>query len=127
MNQLAWMVGVSGVAWLLVTVVSAGEANPEVLYGMAGPLAIAGASWITYERVHAVAPERLTNVMIVALAMKMVFFGGYVIVMLRVLALRPIPFVVSFAGYFIALHAMEALFLRRLLMDDLRSPTSERA
>jgi hypothetical protein len=38
-----------------------------------------------------------------------------------------VPFVVSFAAYFLALHAMEALFLRRLLMDDLRSPSGERA
>ena len=45
------------------------------------------------------------------------------VVMLRVLDLRPVPFVVSFTGYFIALHTMEALFLRRLF-DDLRSPTA---
>ena len=34
--------------------------------------------------------------------------------MLRVLELRPLPFVVSFTGYFIALHVIEALFMRRL-------------
>ena len=34
--------------------------------------------------------------------------------MLRVLALRPVPFVLSFTSYFIALHATEALFMRRL-------------
>jgi hypothetical protein len=38
-----------------------------------------------------------------------------------------VPFVVSFAAYFIALHTIEATFLRRLVMNDLRSPTSERA
>jgi hypothetical protein len=43
-----------------------------------------------------------------------VFFGAYVVVMLRVLALRPGPFVASFTSYFIALHMMEALFMRRL-------------
>jgi hypothetical protein len=47
--------------------------------------------------------------------------------MLRGLDLRPVPFIVSFAAYFIALHTIEATFLRRLLMNDLRSPTSERA
>ena len=54
--------------------------------------------------------------MMTALVLKMVFFGVYVGVMLRGLSLRPVPFVVSFAAYFIALHAMEAMFLRRLLM-----------
>jgi hypothetical protein len=44
----------------------------------------------------------------------MVFFGAYVAVMLAVLRLRPIPFVLSFTGYFIGLYLMEALYLRRL-------------
>ena len=43
------------------------------------------------------------------------FFGVYVVVMLRVMMLRPVPFVVSFTAYFITLYAMEALLLRRLL------------
>jgi hypothetical protein len=34
--------------------------------------------------------------------------------MLRVVGLRPVPFAVSFTGYFIALHLTEALFMRRL-------------
>jgi hypothetical protein len=93
---------------------------------MAGPLASAVGSWVAYERAHRSAPGRLTNVMIAALVVKMVFFGGYVVMMLRGLDLRPVPFVVSFAAYFIALHVMEALFLRRLLINDLRSPSGER-
>jgi hypothetical protein len=126
MNALGWMVAVSGTSWLLVTAI-AGDTGPELFWGMAGPLACALASWVAYARAHRAAPGRLTNVMMMALAVKMVFFGAYVFVMLRVLGLRPAPFVVSFAGYFIALYAMEALFLRRLLMDDLRSPSGERA
>jgi hypothetical protein len=114
-------------SWLAVAATSKGSADPEVLLGMAGPLVSAVGSWMAYERAHQSAPGRLTNVMIAALAVKMVFFGVYVGVMLRGLNLRPVPFVASFAAYFIALHAMEAMFLRRLLMNDLRSPTSERA
>jgi hypothetical protein len=45
--------------------------------------------------------------------------------MLKGAGLRPTPFVVSFAGYFIALHAMEAFFLRRLFADVSRSSSSE--
>ena len=54
-------------------------------------------------------PERLTSLMIAAFAGKMVFFGAYVAVMLKVLSLRPVPFVVSFTSSFIALYLMEAL------------------
>jgi hypothetical protein len=38
----------------------------------------------------------------------------YVAVMLKLLSLRPVPFVFAFTSYFIALYAMQALFLRRL-------------
>ena len=65
-------------------------------------------------------PERLTAVMIAGLGIKAVFFGVYVAVMLRPLALRATPFVASFTGYFIALHMMEALFMRRLFADGMR-------
>jgi hypothetical protein len=34
--------------------------------------------------------------------------------MLRLLSLRPVPFVTAFVTYFIALYAMQALFLKRL-------------
>jgi hypothetical protein len=127
MRPAAWMAGASLSSWLVMTMTSNGLGDPEVLLGMAGPLASAVGSWLAYERVHRLTPARLTSVMIGALALKMVFFGGYVSVMLRGLDLRPVPFVASFAAYFIALHAMEAMFLRRLLMNDLRSPSSERA
>jgi hypothetical protein len=127
MKPVAWMAGVSLASWLVMRVTSAGRGDPEVLFGMAGPLASAVGSWVAYERAHRSAPGRLTNVMIAALAVKMVFFGGYVAAMLRGLDLRPVPFVVSFAAYFIVLHVMEAMFLRRLLMNDLRSPGGERA
>lgn len=127
MTAVAWMAGASLISWLVTTLGTDGRWDPEVLLGMAGPLASAVGSWFAYERAHRSAPGRLTNVMITALAVKMVFFGGYVGVMLRGLDLRPVPFIASFAAYFIALHTMEATFLRRLLMNDLRSPTSERA
>src|SRR6188474_115514 len=127
MKPALWMTGMGLMSWLAVAATSKGSADPEVLLGMAGPLVSAVGSWMAYERAHRSAPGRLTNVMIAALAVKMVFFGVYVGVMLRGLNLRPVPFVASFAAYFIALHAMEATFLRRLLMNDLRSPSSERA
>ena len=127
MKPVAWMTGFGLTPWLAAAVAFEGRGDPEVLLGMAGPLVSAVGSWVAYERAHRSAPGRLTSVMIAALAVKMVFFGGYVGVVLRGLDMRPVPFVASFAAYFIALYAMEAAFLRRLLMNDLRSPTSERA
>ena len=122
MTPLAWMAGVSLASWLAVTTVS-GDANPEALFGMAGPLLAACASWVAVERMHAAAPERVMSVMLTAFMVKMMFFGVYVAGMLRGLEVRRTPFVVSFTIYFVALYAMEALFLKRLFENGRQRPS----
>jgi len=114
MNALGWMVGGSLASWLVVTTLAPRPVNPEVWWGMAGPLAASVITWLLVERAHARAPERVMNVLMPAFGVKMLFFGVYVAVMLRGVGLRPIPFVVSFTAYFIGLYAMQALFLQRL-------------
>ena len=118
------MAGASGAAWVLVTALLGDRANPEAAWGIAGPLVSAIVSWMAY--VRAAAPERLTRVMITAFALKLMFFSVYVTVAMRVLELRAAPFVVSFTSAFIALHAMEAFSLRRLVMGAMCSPSRER-
>ena len=108
------MAGAAIGSWLVVTVIGGDRVNPETLFGMAGPLVAVCASWIATQRTHRSAPERVLAVMIVWFALKFVFFGLYVTVMLKLLSLRPVPFVVAFVSYFIALYAMQALFLKRL-------------
>ena len=116
---LLWMAGTCTAAWLVVVAVAPGF-NPEALLGIVGPLASALVTWIVVARAVKV-PERVTGVMVTGLAVKMVFFGDYVAGMLKGAGLRPVPFVVSFAASFIALHAMEAGFLRRLFAEMQRS------
>lgn len=111
------MTGACVASWLLVTAL-AGPAHPEVLFGMVGPLLSACATWLAIETAHRAAPARVTAVMIAGFGAKMVFFGVYVAIMLRGLELRPVPFVVSFTAYFVALYAMEALFLKRLTTPE---------
>ena len=86
----------------------------EVWVGMLAPLLVVSITWALIERVYTSAPERLTSVMMLAFAGKLVFFGAYVGLAIGVLRLNPVPFAVSFAGYFIALHMIEALWLKRL-------------
>ena len=114
MTPVWWMVGVSVGSWLLITAALRGSANPEVLLGMAGPLASSVVTWVAVVRANARAPERVFRVLIKGLAGKMVFFGVYVVAVLRALPLRPTWFVASFTAYFIGLYAMQAVFLRRL-------------
>jgi len=121
---LLWMAGICAGGWLAVLAV-APQLNPEALLGMVGPLASALATWIVVARTAAAAPGKVTGVMVTGLAVKMVFFAVYVAGMVKGAGMRPAPFMVSFAGSFIALHAMEAMFLRRLFAGMQRSSPSE--
>jgi len=108
------MVGACAASWLATLIFVPWQMGFEVLCGMLGPLAAAVLSWVLAERQYRQRPEALTSLMIVLFGAKLVFFAAYVTVMLRLLLLRPIPFVVSFTIYFIVLHLIEALYLRRL-------------
>ena len=89
----------------------------DVWLGMLAPLLVVGITWIVTERVYRETPERLTAVMIGGFAGKLVFFGAYVVLVIGVLGVQPVPFAVSFTGYFVALHLVEALWLKRLFVS----------
>lgn len=121
MIQVAWMAGPSVAAWLVTLAVVERSVGMAVFFGMLGPLVLACVSWVLSERTYKRDPRALTGLMLTAFAFKMVFFGLYVAVMLRVLHLPAVPFAVSFSSYFIALHFVEALFLKRLFGSDPRA------
>ena len=114
MKPAWWMAGSALVSWLIVAVIPGVESDREVLFGMLAPLVGALGTWVLVARTYPSNPERLTGVMVAAFGGKLVFFGAYVTVMLKVLQLQPLPFVISFTVYFIALHMFEALCLQRL-------------
>jgi hypothetical protein len=114
------MAGASLLSWLAVTALARPAVNPEVLLGMLGPLVGTAGTVMLTERVHAVAPRGVMRALLFAFGAKVVFFGGYVVAMLEVLELRPVPFMVSFTCYFVALYGIEALFLKRLLQEGTR-------
>jgi hypothetical protein len=91
-----------------------GTAFQDVGFGMVGPLVAAGGSWVMIERTFRRDPARVTPLMYQSLLLKMVFFAAYIVAGIQGLSLRPTAFVVSFAGYFLALHVIEAIWLRRL-------------
>ena len=114
MKLVIWMVVGSMASWFGVAIFLDQRTGLEILCGMFGPLVAVAGTWIAAQWVYDRNPVDLTPMMITGFAAKLVFFGGYVSVMLKVLGLRPIPFMVSFTSYFIALYFIEALFLRRL-------------
>ena len=106
-------------AWLAATLF--GAPTREVFLGMIAPLVATAVTWILAKRVCRRNPEQVTAVMIAALGAKLVFFGAYVVVMLKVLALDPIPFIVSFTIFYIALHLTGAVGIQRLMASELRA------
>ena len=122
MNEVRWMSGAAVASWLAASVVFGTALTGELLLGMVGPLAAVVVSWVVAERTWRASPERLTAVMIAAFAAKMVFFGVYVTIMLKVLNVRPLPFVISFTCSFIGLHLFEALCLQRFFAAKTPAP-----
>ena len=120
MKTVAWMVGVSVTAALAAIAWFGTRIGAEVVLGLLAPLVIAIGSWVLIEQTYRRTPERVTGLMMAGFAGKMVIFGVYVAVMLKGLALQPIPFVASFTASFIALHLMEAFALRRLFANGPR-------
>ncbi len=117
------MVGSGVLSWLAVAALPGVESDVEILFGMIAPLAGAVATWVLVVRTYPTRPERLTPLMVAAFGGKAVFFVAYVMVMLGVLSLQPLPFVVSFTTYFIALHIYVALCLQRLFAGN--SPAAQ--
>jgi hypothetical protein len=115
------MVAGSVASWLAAAALLGTRTSLEVLCGMIGPLVMASGTWVLAERTYRQKPEQLTSLMIVAFGGKLLFFGTYVVIMLNVVALRPVPFVAGFMTYFIALHVTEALYLRRLFAAGARA------
>ena len=85
-----------------------------VVGGIIGPLVATLATWVVVTRTHRRNPAGVMNVMLAAFLAKAVFFGVYVVVMIRVLELQPVPFIVSFAAAFIALYTVQGLLFARL-------------
>ena len=113
------MIGGSVVAWT-VTVGIWGEAvGLDVGFGLAGPLVAALGTWVLIARTVPADPGRLTRRLLGAFAAKIVFFGVFVVAGMRGLGLRPVAFVTSFTVSFVALHAVEAILLRRALTRSL--------
>ena len=92
-----------------------------VIGGMIGPLVAVMATWFAVRRTYRRDPVAVQRVMLGAFFAKFVFFGVYVVVMLKVFRLEAVPFVVSFAVSFLSLYALQAVMLARLF----RRSTSE--
>jgi hypothetical protein len=115
------MVGLSALSGALATAALGARGGAEVWLGMMAPLVVVSGTWIITARTFRRNPERVTSLMMTAFVGKLVLFGVYVTLVIGVFHVRPMPFAVSFASYFIALHMAEAICLQRLFAERMRT------
>lgn len=119
MKPVWWMSTVSVLSAIGASMASG--APLEIWLGMVAPLIVVISSWAAMARTYHKQPDRLTSVMMMAFFGKLLFFGGYVGVVVGILHVRPVPFAASFAVYFIALYAAEAVCLQRMFAERMRT------
>ena len=113
--KAVWYITAGCVAsWLVVGIGLARDAAVEILLGMGAPLAITVATLVLIERTYKRDPRDVTSMLIRAFIVKMVLIGAYVATVLGVLSVQANPFIISFTSYFIGLHFVEFLCLRRI-------------
>ena len=86
----------------------------EIFLGMVAPLLISIISIYFVKRGHSISSEKVTAILTKSFLIKMVLFALYFIIILNFYAFEPIPFVVSFTGFFILFYMIEAAFLQKL-------------
>jgi hypothetical protein len=121
MKPLLTMVGASLVVWLMATTVSGMAAVPEAALGTLGPLVAACGSWMLIERTMRRHATQVTPMMLKLFAVKMLFFGLFVVIAIVALGMRPVPFMITFTSAFVTLYLLEAFYLHRLFADGLRA------
>jgi hypothetical protein len=106
----------------LVTVVAREAVGPAFL-GMVAPLVVGLATIRLVEHTVRTDLMRLTSRMTAAFAAKVVFYALYVFIVMGWLQAEPVPFTLSFAFYFMALHLTEALYFKTLLAESVARTT----
>ena len=116
MKQVGWMAAGCLGSWAIASSV-AGRPT-ELFLGMAGPLVVAAATWLAVERAQRHGAARVTRVLMSAFALKMLFFGGYVVAVSRVPQVDLAFFGGAFFVYFVVLYVVQAILLRGLTMPQ---------
>jgi hypothetical protein len=111
--EVTWMTAICLGAWWAAAWIAPAHAA-AIFFGMLGPLVAVAGTWLVVVRTARVNPAGMTAVMMAGFAVKLVFFGAYVVAVVRFAGVEAVPFVTSFVVYLITLYAIEARLLQRL-------------
>ena len=59
-------------------------------------------------------PFLVTKILVKGFALKMVYYGATVLILFKLYSFEPIPFICSFSGFFLGLHVLEAVIIKRI-------------
>jgi len=85
------------------------------ILGMVIPWSISLISIVKTRSVYTLNPEKLIKHMTTAMLIKMMSYGLLLIIIFTFISFNPLPFIISFTGYFLALHITEAFTLRFII------------
>ena len=86
----------------------------ELFFGWFGPV-VSGAVTIYFvQRESKKGLSLITKTLVIGFAIKMVFYGAYILILFKFYSFTPIPLMCSFASFFLGLHALEAVIIKRI-------------
>ena len=59
-------------------------------------------------------PFLVTKTLAKGFALKMVYYGATILTLFKLYSFEPIPFICSFSGFFLGLHVLEAVIIKRI-------------
>ena len=86
----------------------------ELFLGWSGPIVAGFISQYFMTQAAKKDPYSVTKTLAKGFVLKMVFYGLYIIIFFKLYSFKPIPFLCSFSGFFLGLHALEAVIIQDL-------------
>ena len=99
-------------SWFIISWIIIKGYIPELFLGMIVPLVIGLLTVTKIQSIFTSDPGKLTSFMIKSFIGKLVIYGVYMIGIVAFSSFNERPCFISFIGYFITLHVLEAFFIR---------------
>ena len=124
LSPVVWMIAGAIGSAAVAGLVTAPDIRAAIVLGMVGPLAATVGSWVAIEYAYRQDPLKVTGVMLRSWLSKALFFAAYLVAVIKGLGISGQPFAVSLASYFLVLHTIEAMLLKRLFAGAWRQARS---
>ncbi|MEE2765210.1 MAG: hypothetical protein VX600_01815 [Candidatus Neomarinimicrobiota bacterium] len=90
----------------------------ELFFGWLGPVVAGTTTIIFIKRASRKEIRLITKTLTIGFAIKMIFYGAYILILFKIYPFNPIPLMCSFAGFFLGLHALEAVIINNLSKSE---------